>query len=313
MSVFCLSTCSFAMEKDSTEKKESPQLPILGRPAILQENIDSVFKELSKNTIQGAGGWVTYGNPTFKIFGQEFFPSTLIGNHFKNQKQVIMLDLGAGNGALGNKTCSWVGQNSSFVWYSLNAERFPDNNGGLSTVKDISENKLPKNVLHMMIDQFPLENFSTSSHFQSFDGSIDASFSAWTFLHLMDPLGTLIQVLNATKEGGFFFATQVPCESHSVTAGNWIAIIEAMNLDFIIKKSKSDGLLELIVRKTKNYVPFKIDYLNELKEFQHRQKYAASCDFSKLPEPLIKDPGFGALTYSSEEFFKAIFPKGLKD
>jgi len=127
----------------------------------------------------------------------------------------------------------------------------------------------------------------------------------------VDPLGTLVQVLDATKEGGLFFCTEMPYESHNITVENWIAIFESMKLDFIFRQV-SNGI-EVILQKTKDYISFPISYLNKTKSIENRQKNIASYDFSKLFPPLIKVSESYQIIYSSKKFFAEIFPEGLDD
>ncbi len=209
--------------------KQSRFLKPTDRSENIQNKIDNTFKEvLVKNTWGLHNGHESYNLCNINEFD---LLKTIVQNH-PQQKLFQILDIGAGNFNLGNALNAQINNSNDlptdikFNIYSVRGE-----------VNDKPIESSLEKCNHYQLGAFKIENIIEEFNKREIEpiNNFDLIVSHYTMRHLVDPLGTLLQVYDMLKPGhgmllsdGFYLA--IDNEIHTLP-DEAIKILKEMGID----------------------------------------------------------------------------------
>lgn len=209
--------------------------------------IDQSFQSLIQSQQQRKCGYVFRGNPSyaFVLHGLRVDSESILDAKTEKMEShshpVVVLDIGAGD----------------FSFNHFNDQRYK----GMVISYGIAANDIFRNTDNQVNDEFHVfgnAEYICSNAFQP--DKFDYIFSARTFMHFVDPVGSVIEAYNALKPGGVLIIDQfdIPgCENitahvvaylqsqgYSMTAGNCFNNISQI----VIQKTSNKPELEFPLR-----------------------------------------------------------------
>jgi SAM-dependent methyltransferase len=238
LALFFFFTCSFYLHSSSLDTNDrSPELT---------QQIEKQFQEAKIAPYKFFG-------ETAHDYGLGFFVYTydlayaLIKSAQGNQKVFNIIDIGSGKGGWGDGLASYLNEQSD-----LNND-ITINIIGLTAQNDVPyEKETVGKCTKYLIGNFNVEFFNQNLHILKAKGldvenKIDFAFSKYTFMHLADPLGTLIEIFNNLRPGTgiLFFDTfflNISMGKNQFEATHINQILPLTNAQFLIP-SVPDGLV----------------------------------------------------------------------
>lgn len=241
----------------------------------LQKTIDDDFyKHCSKYTTDSHYYWHhSYGQDDYYMvnLSTQTLVQKIISDH--TQSEINIIDVGAGNGLWGKSTIEYIvtlleegGQDISPLLktinvYSLTGERVKNDTISGKVLAGHVE------VNHFFIGECNVQNISTINFAKGKDlkGQIDLVVSNLCFLHLNDPVGTMLQFYDMLRPQGIMALQSFFSVRRSNTDGQYyreglfriIGIFEMLKTDYILSNSTAapgtGGGLDFIIRKKENF------------------------------------------------------------
>jgi|GEM_PF-3633228 len=198
-------------------KEENKSLSVHSRPDILTHVIDEAFQKLSKLT---GSKWNFNGDKaSYRLFNYrdeyQFIKQIILNS--PEQKEFLFLDLGAGQFGFSQYICEKLERDKTIPedikvkFVSVRGESSKEPYKVITSKKCTQYN----------LSAFPVEQLETAFQrvreihpdFPQMEGNVDFSISKMTFLHLVDPLGTLVQAYQMLKpETGLLMSDGFYCE-----------------------------------------------------------------------------------------------------
>jgi len=198
-------------------KIENTGLSASNRPEILTHAIDEAFQQLSKLS---HSSWIYNGiKDSYRLFNgrdeYQFIKQIILNN--TGQKEFLFLDLGAGLFGFSEYICEKLERDKEIP---------EDIKVNFVSVRGESSDEpykviTSKKCAQYQLSAFPIEQLESAfqrikeAHpdFPQIEGKVDFSISKMTFLHLVDPLGTLMQAYQLLKpETGYLICDGFYCE-----------------------------------------------------------------------------------------------------
>jgi hypothetical protein len=182
------------------------------RPEMLNLKIESCFSELSNRT---SGHWNFNGKVHYTIAGVE---EEKLAHHLiisqPNQKDFYFLDMGAGDFQWGTHLANYINERKDIAEREMKVHIIGIR-GEQSLEPEVSVNG--KCIIYKL-GSFKIEELETAFKTRGYQlqNKMDLIISSWTFRHLVDPVGTLVQAYNHLKPGiGLFLFDGFFCGYHS--------------------------------------------------------------------------------------------------
>lgn len=211
-----------------TSSKQSPNahkmLSISNRSLSLRQEIDKAFELVKK---EEASNWLYNGDDaSYRLFNRineyDFVKNLILQANKSDQREFIFVDLGAGNFKLSESICQQLEQDPDLPEQLM--VHFVSVRGE-STYKSLFtdpnyQTKRGTKTLQYHLYGFHLENLVEAfakiqerhPHFPELLSRVDFMVSSMTFLHLVDPLGTLVQAYDLlAPQGGTFILDGFAC------------------------------------------------------------------------------------------------------
>lgn len=172
------------------------------RPKFIQNQSDRAFESVNSDTVSN---WRYNGATQYNMLGieEQKLIKKIIQNAAKEQKDFYLLDIGSGNFQWGKAVVRYINEQKDLpedIKVHVIGVR---GEGGDSTKEEIGKCKL-----------YELTSFKIENLYQEFEKNglflekkLDFAISRWCFRHLVDPLGTFVQVHDLLRPGsGTFIA-----------------------------------------------------------------------------------------------------------
>lgn len=173
------------------------------RPAEVQAKVDAVFRY---NAWRSVGSWLLNGSPQYHICRLE--DEVLIRNVVQNspaQSDYYFLDVGAG-------LYQWVNNAAKILCNS--SEYVPNSRYHIIGVNFEGKDEVETigNCTVYRLDHFKTENMIEAFQERGLylENKLDLVVSRFTLRHLVDGLGTFLQMYELTKPGGLLFVEGIP-------------------------------------------------------------------------------------------------------
>lgn len=162
------------------------------RPTITQQNIDNLFKFISKHKNEDKN-WVNNGKKKYKLCGID--DHALFKGYIKNhpeQTSFKVLDVGAGDSSWG------------YDMSKMFAKSYPDKTITIyTTTGENCVSGQDKNI-HKFC-KFKVENIAEEFG-ENLSGAFDFIVASQIMIHLVDPLGTYVQLVSLLKNDGLLLS-----------------------------------------------------------------------------------------------------------
>ncbi len=236
------------------------------RPTEVQEKIDEKFGELA---CQLDSSWHVNGSDHYHLcrIDEHAWFTTFIKNRYPKRKDFYAMDIGAGNFFLAKALAETINQDSdlpediSVTIVSLRGESIQ----GEKCVQT-QEGK----CLMLYFGAFKVENLFEEFKNRNFDfeNKVDLILSSWTFRHLIDPMGTLIQTYSLLRpETGLllmddfflFYENQTLDQNtlREMSQKNMIPLLLDSKVTFMIKENCLLQSIQMAFKR-KNFDPLHI-------------------------------------------------------
>ncbi len=262
-------------------RQEHKYLNYTNRTKEINAKIDHAYEKISKHN---ASEWGLYnGKSQYKMFiaSETYLLQNLINNN-KEQKEFYILEVGAGNFQFGKYLAEFINQ-------QINDGKLP---------KDITVNIIStrgeKNLKNPYFKDgncqlWEFGNFKIENLIEEFknkglgdlNGKFDLIMSNYTLRHLVDPLGTFLQMHDLVKKGGiiltdtFKFKVQDYQNSHAHNAtGILLSYLHDAGDEILVKKGRDDRSYPAIaVRKQGEDVKIPLNYSYYTEDYYHNSYY----------------------------------------
>jgi hypothetical protein len=240
------------------------------RPSEIQKKVDEVFNKLASDE---ESKWSENGKNKYYIcrIDDEKLIMDIILSAPVEQKEFYFVDVGAGGyqwvdnvHKLIEKNISNLPPDKKYHIIGLNGE-----GKGEVTIKD--------NITIYKLGHFKIENMleAFEERGMHLNGKVDLMVSRWTLRHLVDPLGTFLQMFELIKKDGYMLLEGIPFlrvkEGGDLIYGNSISDL-SLNAEHLLRDmgqtylvcppndSMGRGLRDLMIRKTEFYPEIEMSY-----------------------------------------------------
>jgi hypothetical protein len=183
------------------------------RPETIKDLIDAEFNKVS-NSFAPAGGdeyWGSFnGREEYRIADVDeykWIEKIILDNYAKGNKKMTFMDVGAGNFSWGMAVAKFINSNMFFAHleelevtiYSFRGEGFR----GEGTQKESHMEEITVGrCQNINCGMFKIENMEEELKKRGIEikGDVDLVVSAQCFRHLVDPVGTLLQIYNQLRD-----------------------------------------------------------------------------------------------------------------
>jgi hypothetical protein len=259
------------------------QTPLNQRPSKVQEKVSQAHKGIID--VDPRERWGNYGKNEYYFMNLDDFKfiDYLIKTKIeKKQKVIRFMDFGAG-------VFSWPLNLASYLKKNYEGQGLKFEVVGITGDKPYSSqelNELIKTNSNDIVDLKLLQQAELESIGKLFPKNyFDLIVSAWTFVHLVDPFGTLYQLYGTLNEGGFLFFEGFPFHLDNgddkfkeLPHYEWRKLLESIfkrsNASFIGHEDNSERKLDQFLLQKPNKEDLKI-----------------SIEYSSKGDTISKSPG----------------------
>jgi len=307
--ILTISSASLAMkfEKENESKIFTPKLATFhtSRPQETQKFIDCAF---DSRKIYTFSGWGTYN-------GSEFGYGLMHLDEIKILKQIIqdhperkdfyILDIGAGNFAFSYGLAKMINKDNAISsdikihLYGVRAE----GGTGLGDTQDISEFIGNKCVLHNL-GLFKTENLFESLKERNINlkNKFDFIVSRWSFVHFVDPIGTLEQAYDLLiPQSGIILMDSFrlllqddPTNESPKNLLNMWNFLESLKVPYIaslsgVQYNSHAGLNFMIKRPHNQTISISMSYINSYRDFKKDKDYTRLVTQYVMPHQFFEE------------------------
>ena len=223
------------------------------RPQVMKERIDNVFNSLPEFSDWGSNGCST---DSFSIDSDKLIQKLA---QERQLGEIVVLDIGAGDGRWSRTRAQKIADNSEFPsdvtvhFYNLIGERGVKCGDMEITPNDREE--IGSNCIIHNVTRCKIEELSDALSAFNLESKVDYINSSWTFRHLVDPAGTLLQAYDLLRKDGILsadgFLILYSNQSPDVDCRkNMLSLLKYMNVPFLMEKyTTSRAVCHFIIKK----------------------------------------------------------------